>query len=246
MTASRRGLDDADMPRLLELVATYGSVDELAAAAERGAASPGGAWRRRSAARSPRHDVFLLLGEPLALDLVNTLVPTTMGGDLVDTPQRVVEWMRAEADRLPADALDPPDVPSLAALREALRALFDAALDGRAPFRVPLRTVSAASRAGARYLELEWTAGGGPRTRARPERRGRTGPGAALLAEIARSGIELLGGSARQKLRRCAGAGCTLLFVATNPQRRWCAPHLCGNRARVARHYRRSRGGGAT
>jgi predicted RNA-binding Zn ribbon-like protein len=241
MTASRRGLDDADMPRLLDLVATYGGVDALAAAAERGAARGGGAERSRSAARNRRHALFLLLGEPLALDLVNTLVPPTMGGDLVATPERVVDWLRAEADRLPPDALEPPDVTSLAALREALRALFEAALDGRAPFRVPLRMVSAASRAGARYLELEWTTGSGPRTRARPERRGRNGPGAALLAEIARSGIELLGGSDREKLRRCDGPGCPLLFVATNPQRHWCAPHLCGNRVRAARHYRRRR-----
>jgi predicted RNA-binding Zn ribbon-like protein len=241
MTASRRGLEDADMPRLLDLVATYGGVDALAAAAERGAASGGGAGRGRSATRNRRHAVFLLLGEPLALDLVNTLVPPTMGGDLVATPERVVEWLRAEADRLPADTVEPPGVTSLAALREALRALFEAALDGRAPFRVPLRTVSAASRAGARYLELEWTAGGRPRTRARPERRGRNGPGTALLAEIARSGIELLGGPDREKVRRCDGPGCPLLFVATNPQRRWCAPYLCGNRVRVARHHRRRR-----
>jgi len=244
MTPSRPGPDREALPRLLELVATFGGVDALAAAAERGAARGGGGGRGRPADRARRHPVFLLLGEPLALDLVNTLVPPTMGGDLVATPERVVDWLQAEADRLPADALEPPDVTSLAALREALRSLLDAALDGRAPFRVPLRTVSAASRAGARYLDLEWTADGGPRTRARPERRGRTGAGAALLAEIARSGIELLGGPDREKLRRCEGPGCTLLFVATNPQRRWCAPHLCGNRVRVARHKRRARSEG--
>jgi predicted RNA-binding Zn ribbon-like protein len=243
MTASPLGVDGADVPRLLELVATYGGVDALAAAAERGAAR-GAAGGAGSAARQKRHPTFLLLGEPIAIDLVNTLVPPGVGGDLIATPERVVEWLRIEADRLPADARRAPAVTSLVALREALRALFDAALDGRAPFRVPLRTVSAASRAGARYLDLEWTAAGGPRTRARPERRGGGGPGAAVLSAIARSGIELLGGPAREKLRRCEGPGCTLLFVATNPQRRWCAPHLCGNRVRVARHKRRTRGEG--
>jgi predicted RNA-binding Zn ribbon-like protein len=244
MTASRARLEGADLPRLLELVSAFGGVDALAAAAERGATRSDGAGRGRAAARARRHPAFLLLGEPLALDLVNTLVPPALGGDLLATPERVVEWLRAEADRLRPDTLEPPDVTSLAALREALRALFHAALDGRAPFRVPLRTVSAASRAGARYLDLEWTAAGGPRTRARPERRGGTAPGAELLAEIARSGIELLGGPGRKKLRRCDGPGCTLLFVATNPQRRWCAPHLCGNRVRVARHKRRIRSEG--
>jgi predicted RNA-binding Zn ribbon-like protein len=131
--------------------------------------------------RARRHALFLLLGEPLALDLVNTLVPPPYGGNLVATPDRVVEWLQAEADRLPADTLEPPEVPDLVA----------------------------------------------------------------LLAEIARSGIELLGGPDRDKLRRCEGAGCTLLLVASHPRRRWCAPHLCGNRVRVARHYRRRRGDGA-
>ncbi|TMD94888.1 MAG: hypothetical protein E6I76_11660 [Chloroflexi bacterium] len=192
-----------------------------------------------STPRNRHHASFLLLGEPLALDLVNTLVPPAYGGDLVATPARVRDWLRAEADRLPADALELPGMADLRALREALRALFTAALDGTAPSRAQLRTVNAASREGARYLELEWSQDAGPTARGRPRRRTRGGSGVALLAEISRSGIELLGGAHRDRLRRCAGPGCTLLFAAVNPRRRWCAPHLCGNRVRVARNYRR-------
>src|SRR5437588_507389 len=177
-----------------------------------------------------RHPVFLLLGEPLAVDLVNTLVPPSFGGDLVATPERVVEWVQAEAERLPADALQPPGVTPLAVLRHALRALLEAALDGTTPSPALLRTVNAASRAGAQYVELDWTAGGRPHARPRGGLRWRGDPGVLLLAEIARSGIQLLGGSDRRRLRRCEGPDCTLLFVATNRQRRWCAPHLCGNR----------------
>ena len=192
--------------------------------------------------RSGLHSVFLLLGEPLAIDLVNTLVPTAYGGDLVATRNRVLEWLQAEATRLPANELEPPEVEDLVGLREALRSLFSAALDGTTPPAGPLRMVNSATRAGARYVELEWKAGGGPRARPHPARRGHGGrPGVALLAEIARSGIELLGGPDRDKLRRCSGPGCSLLFVATNLQRRWCAGRLCGNRVRVARHYDRTR-----
>lgn len=192
--------------------------------------------------RSRPHSVFLLLGEPLAIDLVNTLVPPAYGGDLVATRNRVLEWLQAEAIRLPADGLELPQVEDLVGLREALRSLFSAALDGTTPPVWSLRIVNSASRAGARYVELEWTAGVGPRARAHPARRRDGGrPGVALLAEIARSGIELLGGPDRDKLRRCGGPGCSLLFVATNLQRRWCAAYLCGNRVRVARHYDRTR-----
>jgi predicted RNA-binding Zn ribbon-like protein len=195
-------------------------------------------------ADTTRHPLFRLLGEPLAVDLVNTLIAPTFGGDLVATPGQVVEWLRAEADRLPADALEPPEVERLAALRHALRALFDAALDGTAPPPAPLRTVNAASLAATPYVELDWTAGGGPQAHARGGLGQGGDPGILLLAEIARSGIQLLGGSDRNRLRRCEGPDCTLLFVATNRRRRWCAPHLCGNRVRVARHHRRTRGKG--
>lgn len=188
-----------------------------------------------------RHPVFLLLGEPLALDLVNTLVPPEFGGDLIAAPAMTREWLRLEASRLPAEARNPPDVRQLAALRKALSGLFAAVLDGVSPPAAFLRTVNAASRAGAGYLELEWTASG-VRALAHPARRaGKSGPGVMHLAEIARSGIQLLASPDSYRLRRCEGPGCTLLFVATNPQRRWCAPYLCGNRARVARHYRRTR-----
>lgn len=188
-----------------------------------------------------RHPVFLLLGEPMAIDLVNTLVPAAFGGDLVATPDRIADWVEAEVERLPADAVEPPGVAAVGVLREALRTLFQAALDHTTPPGAPVRAVNAASRAGARYLELEWTARAAPRARPCWDRRAAGGHGAGLLVlgEIARSGIEVLGGPHRERLRRCEGPGCTLLFVALDPRRRWCAPHLCGNRVRVARHYRR-------
>jgi len=44
-----------------------------------------------------------------------------------------------------------------------------------------------------------------------------------------------------RRLRRCANPACSMIFVAVNSQRSWCAPGICGNRARVARHYRRLR-----
>ncbi|WP_254697369.1 CGNR zinc finger domain-containing protein [Mycobacterium avium] len=43
----------------------------------------------------------------------------------------------------------------------------------------------------------------------------------------------------RDQLRRCANPDCSMLFLATNPRRSWCTANICGNRARVARHYHR-------
>jgi predicted RNA-binding Zn ribbon-like protein len=62
------------------------------------------------------------------------------------------------------------------------------------------------------------------------------------LAAIAREGIALLADPRRSsQLRRCANPTCSMVFIAENSRRMWCAPNVCGNRARVARHYQRQR-----
>jgi predicted RNA-binding Zn ribbon-like protein len=187
---------------------------------------------------------FPLLGEPLAVDLVNTVVAS--GGrlvDLLETPEGLRAWLAAEAARLPgAAAAPPPALAEVRRLREALRVLLRAALAGGEPDAAAVAAVNAASAAVGSHPELAWAPGEAPRLleRLAPP----AGP-AAVLAAIARSGIELLGGPDRERLRACGGPGCVLLFVADNPRRQWCSPSLCGNRVRVARHYRRHRVGPA-
>ncbi|NEE01005.1 CGNR zinc finger domain-containing protein [Phytoactinopolyspora halotolerans] len=61
------------------------------------------------------------------------------------------------------------------------------------------------------------------------------------LASLAREGAQLLT-VPDAKLRACYGPGCVLYFVREHSRREWCSPG-CGNRARVARHYRRVRSG---
>lgn len=58
-----------------------------------------------------------------------------------------------------------------------------------------------------------------------------------VLADLALEGAELVGeGSA--ELHVCHGPGCVLYYVKNHPRRGWCSAG-CGNRARVARHYRK-------
>jgi predicted RNA-binding Zn ribbon-like protein len=60
------------------------------------------------------------------------------------------------------------------------------------------------------------------------------------LAFIAVQAAEFLCDPAQViRLRRCANRACLMIFIAVNPRRSWCAPGVCGNRARVARHYHR-------
>lgn len=55
------------------------------------------------------------------------------------------------------------------------------------------------------------------------------------LAALALEGADLL---AEQGLRACGEPGCVLYFHRSHSRREWCSAE-CGNRARVARHYRR-------
>ncbi len=188
---------------------------------------------------------FPLLGEPLAVDLINTVAAVGPGGALVDlitTPDALAAWLCAEAPRLGTNGspLDAP-LPSLEAvhaLRGALRALFRAVLRGEPPDPAAVATVNRASAAAAPYAVLVWPAEGAPS--AAVEHRA-PDPAAVPLATIARSGIEILAGEVPGRLHACEGPGCVLLFLASNPRRRWCSPTGCGNRVRVARHYRQHR-----
>ncbi len=190
-----------------------------------------------------RHDAaaFPLLGEPLAIDLLNTVVAARGGPrDLLATPAALLAWIGAQAGRLPPEAdAHPADVlPRVRALREALRALFAAAVDGASPAPEAVAAVNAAAACAPAFPQLAWAPPAAPRARlGYPTGR----PGDALLAAVAASGIALLAGDDRRRLRRCDGPGCVLLFLATNPRRRWCSANGCGNRVRVARHYRRHR-----
>ncbi|TAM39549.1 MAG: hypothetical protein EPN58_13325 [Rhodanobacter sp.] len=62
-----------------------------------------------------------------------------------------------------------------------------------------------------------------------------------LLHALAADAVSVLTGPSAAQLRVCAHPDCVLQFVARNPRRRWCSAAVCGNRARVARHYQRQR-----
>jgi predicted RNA-binding Zn ribbon-like protein len=66
-----------------------------------------------------------------------------------------------------------------------------------------------------------------------------------VLSALAVDAIELLTGPDRANLRACGAPGCVLLYVRGPTRREWCSGP-CGNRARQARHYRRTHERGAT
>jgi predicted RNA-binding Zn ribbon-like protein len=63
-------------------------------------------------------------------------------------------------------------------------------------------------------------------------------PPYALVSQIAEEAVSLFADPRQPHLRACLAPSCVLYFTKTHPRREWCSP-ACGNRARVARHYRR-------
>ncbi|GIF49531.1 putative RNA-binding Zn ribbon-like protein [Asanoa ferruginea] len=180
---------------------------------------------------------FPMGGEPLvALDLVDTkMLVTDPPTDLIADPTTAQAWWRLQASRLPGGPA--PDLPATRRLRTAIRDLFDAHLEHREPEAGSLDDVNAAASAVPTSLRLAPTGAG-----YREEVRWHTEQGGnAALAATARGAIELLADPTRlARLRRCANPNCSMLFLAETTRRQWCTPNICGNRTRVARHYRRA------
>jgi predicted RNA-binding Zn ribbon-like protein len=61
-----------------------------------------------------------------------------------------------------------------------------------------------------------------------------------VVATLAADAIHLITGPLRGDLRACRAPGCVLMFLKGHPRREWCC-NACGNRARQARHYDRTR-----
>lgn len=170
-------------------------------------------------------------GETVALDLANT---GSTGRDDLGTPLKLAAWLERERHLLPrADRDTGARLGRFLALRGAIRELIAARIARVAPPGGAVDAVNEASASAPSFpvMGRDWEA----------DRRSVSGDATgAILAAIARSAMELLAGSAGERVRECAARGCGRFFVAARADRRWCSA-ACGNRSRVARHYARAR-----
>ena len=181
---------------------------------------------------------FPLLGEPLALDLVNTCVGRNHAKlDLLDSTSALMAWLQVESARVAwSGQANLADLRAVQELRAALAVLFDARRAGTRPPAPALRKLNAALTAPSMTARLAW-ATTGPKL-VNPNAGSRRN---VLLHALAADAVSVLTGPSATRLRVCAHPDCVLQFVALNPRRRWCSDAVCGNRARVARHYQRQR-----
>jgi predicted RNA-binding Zn ribbon-like protein len=192
----------------------------------------------------------------LALDLASTIRHDGSGGvadDLADA-QGLTIWVRERADVLGdwggarSFVADEAGWREVVRLREAVRALFAHAVRPAAPSRadahrlLPLdEALGRVNVAAARQPvtpQLDWSQDAAPA--ARLATTAGSDPLTHLTAVLARAAIEFLTGPHREQLRACSAPRCVRYFLKAHGRQEWCKPS-CGNRARVARHYKRHR-----
>jgi predicted RNA-binding Zn ribbon-like protein len=183
---------------------------------------------------------FTVIGEPIvAVDLINTVAPpgSPAAEDLLPADRQAEAWWRIQRARVPDGDL--PDIRDVRRLRSALRQTIEALVDGAPVPRAAVEDLNFFMQSAPTSTRLVLTGTGlGRRTVWHPEHGGNP-----RLAFIAAQAAEFLSDPAQvSRLRRCANPVCSMIFIAVNPRRSWCAPGVCGNRARVARHYRRTGG----
>jgi len=178
---------------------------------------------------------FPVGGEPLGVDLADTLVTVTDPvTDLLADPERCAAWWSLQSDRLPA-GVPAPALEMTRQLRAAARAVLDAAQQGRNLPEPAVATLNQIAAAAPASPELHMP-GGAPELR---QRWHADDPAAPALAQAAASVISLLASPDAALLRRCANPACSMLFIATDARRKFCTQNICANRVRAARHYHR-------
>jgi predicted RNA-binding Zn ribbon-like protein len=179
-----------------------------------------------------------VIGEPVvAVDLINTVAApgSAVADDLLSADRGAEAWWRIEKARVPTG--DVPDIRALRQLRSALRDMIEALVDDRPVPGAALSDLNFFMQSAPASTRLRLTGTGlRAETQWHPEYGGNPG-----LAFITTQAAQFLSDPSKvTRLRRCANPACPMIFIAVNPRRSWCAPGICGNRVRVARHHRRA------
>ncbi|HLA76383.1 MAG TPA: ABATE domain-containing protein [Vicinamibacteria bacterium] len=199
----------------------------------------------------PAEPAFELTGGALCLDFANTLDqrPTDYPKEMLPDYRRLLSWaeqagalgeaeaaklaVRAERSRAGATRV----LGRARGLREAIFAIFAAAVRAQAPPRDGVRTLNQAIRDAFRRLELQ-PRGGAYRWQWLSE------PGnlEAPLWPVVRSAADLMTSPDLARVRVCNAPNCDWLFLdhSKNQTRRWCDMKTCGNRDK-ARRFRAAR-----
>lgn len=193
---------------------------------------------------------FLFVGNHLCLDFINTqMIMQGRPTDLLDDFSDLVAWL------VQAGVLDKTEereamktwgsqregehtFEEARTFRGILREMTERIVAGKPVPQPAVEAINRLLRERVGYAQLVRVRGGFERT-FRAESRA----AAHLLVPLAESASNLLCSGDLSLVRKCQNPACILYFydVTKNHARHWCSMGLCGNRMKVAAHYRRHR-----
>jgi predicted RNA-binding Zn ribbon-like protein len=182
-------------------------------------------------------DSFPIVGEPLTVELANTLYTHSSGIlDFLASTDLITSWF-ARAPGAVGLSLPPRpsagDAEAIRQIRDAAHRALDLVVSGRAgvdPKDVSVLNHHAA--AASCHWHLEWSDDTGPSATAVYS--GRRAD--VFLSQLAGDVIRFLSGPHPAQVRRCAHPHCEMFFVQHHHKRRFCH-ESCAHRARQARYY---------
>lgn len=182
---------------------------------------------------------FAFIGNNLAIDLTNTEV--IRDGALIDLLQdkaALLRWVQTAELLVDSRAITTTVLDDALELRSALKNTCSARMKGRAASKKDLATINKCLAHHTTTQVLRCKEG----VFALQSAQKNLSP-AMLLGYIAHEGAHLLASPQAQRLKRCQNPDCVLVFVDTSrsKKRRWCSMEGCGNRAKVATHYRKTK-----
>ncbi|MFE2500050.1 ABATE domain-containing protein [Streptomyces scopuliridis] len=183
---------------------------------------------------APGSDRYRSLG---FADTAATL-PASQSYDLLAAPGPAMCWLTAHELATPEVQLYEVCAQRLRTLRDHVRALFAAHVEGTAPLEEHLRAVNEALTSAPTAPLLAWDLEQGLR-------RVQTHPidqaVSRALAALAADAADLLTGPEAGLLAVCGAAPCDRFLLRTHGRRHWCSTR-CGDRVRAARAYARRTG----
>lgn len=186
----------------------------------------------------PDHDHAISLDA--ALDFLNTLeLESGHPVDHLHRPEDAAAWFAEQGVVHPgrSAAWSSGDLARARAVRDALREIVDAVVEGRPPAPAAVDDVNQALATGAApRLELDGTS-------VKVGHRHGASPVDEALAALSAPIVAELGSGRPDRFRTCANETCRWTFYDTSPtgRRRWCDMKTCGNRAKAARHRQRAK-----
>ena len=181
---------------------------------------------------------FLFIGNNLAIDFTNTVI--VKNGEVVDLLANGVDlaqWTHDAGLSVDTKRFSPTDFSTVLKLRAAIQKIIDAMMNDSPSPRSALATINQhlaqfSSQQVLRYKDNEYIL--------QPAQTKLTADG--LLSRLAQEAADLLSSPQARQIKRCSNKDCILTFVDTSRshKRRWCSMDTCGNRSKVATHYRKT------